>query len=52
MQFCNIPQQFFRVYNDIMSTYIDMFQAQIYGANLDGDSAKARTEEFTKKYLV
>jgi hypothetical protein len=52
LQFCNIPQQFFRVYNDIMSTYIDMFQAQIYGANLDGDSAKARTEEFTKKYLV
>ncbi len=42
LQFCNIPQQFFRVYNDIMSTYIDMFQAVIYGANLEWDSAKVK----------
>ncbi len=52
LQFCNIPQQFFRVYNDIMSTYIDMFQGQIYGANLEWDSAKIKAQNFAKKYLV
>lgn len=52
LQFCNIPQQFFGVYNDIMSTYIDMFQAQIYGANLQWNSAKDRAQAFVKKYLV
>lgn len=52
LQFCNIPQQFFSVYNKIMSTYVDMFQAQIYAANMPWDSTKAKAEAFTDKYLV
>lgn len=52
MQYCNIVTQFSRVYNDIIGDYIDIQQAQIYGATQSSDTPTKKAEDYVAKYFA